>query len=115
MTDSLGRLTQVIEAPNDSNYNYQTTYSYDAVGNLSTVTQGVQHRYFMYDSLSRLIRAKNPEQDANTSLALSDPVSGNSQAISHPGPMPGQPGAQPLTPTTILIVTPSSVTRTGRT
>lgn len=77
VTDALGRLTLVNEDPNG--LAYQTNYSYDVLGNLSTVTQGTQHRYFMYDSLSRLIRAKNPEQDANTSLALSDPISGNSQ------------------------------------
>ena len=77
VADALGRLTQVIEDP--QGLAYQTTYSYDVLNNLSAVTQGTQHRYFMYDALSRLIRAKNPEQDANASLALSDPVSGNSQ------------------------------------
>jgi RHS repeat-associated protein len=77
VTDALGRLAQVIEDP--AGLAYQTSYTYDVLGNLSTITQGTQHRYFMYDSLSRLIRAKNPEQDANTSLALSDPISGNSQ------------------------------------
>jgi RHS repeat-associated protein len=77
VTDALGRLTQVVEDPNG--LAYQTNYSYDVLDNLSTVTQDTQHRYFMYDSLSHLIRAKNPEQDANASLALSDPVSGNSQ------------------------------------
>jgi RHS repeat-associated protein len=77
VTDALGRLTQVIEDPNG--LAYQTSYSYDVLGNLSTVTQGSQHRYFMYDSLSRLIRVKNSEQDANASLALPDPISGNTQ------------------------------------
>ena len=32
----------------------------------------------MYDSLKRLIRARNPEQDTNTNLSLSDPLTGNS-------------------------------------
>jgi len=77
VTDALGRLTNVTEDPNG--LAYQTTYGYDTLGNLSTVTQGTQHRYFMYDSLSRLIRARNPELDANANLALSDPISGNSQ------------------------------------
>jgi RHS repeat-associated protein len=77
VTDALGRLTQMIEDP--AGLAYQTSYTYDVLGNLSTVTQNTQHRYFMYDSLSHLIRAKNPEQDANASLALFDPISGNSQ------------------------------------
>jgi RHS repeat-associated protein len=77
VTDALGRLRSVVEDPNG--LAYQTSYDYDALGNLSIVTQGAQHRYFMYDSLSRLIRAKNPEQDANAGLILTDPISGNSQ------------------------------------
>jgi RHS repeat-associated protein len=77
LTDALGQLKQVVEDPNY--LAYQTDYSYDALGNLSAVSQGVQSRYFMYDSLSRLIRVKNPEQAANASLALSDPTSGNNQ------------------------------------
>jgi RHS repeat-associated protein len=81
-TDALGRLTQVIEdpvpspSPSPSPYNYQTAYIYDPLGNLRQVTQGIQNRYFMYDSLSRLIRASNPEQVVNSSLspALTDTV-----------------------------------------
>ncbi|MGH9836053.1 MAG: hypothetical protein ACRD9Y_23775, partial [Blastocatellia bacterium] len=56
-----------------------TSYVYDALGNLRQAQQGSQNRYFMYDSLSRLIRAKNPEQNTNGSIALTDPVTGNSQ------------------------------------
>lgn len=88
VTDALGRLKQVTEAP--ASLAYQTYYSYDVLGNLHTVAQDMpsnaqypqgvqQRRYFMYDSLSRLLRVKNPEQNANASLALSDPISGNSQ------------------------------------
>jgi RHS repeat-associated protein len=62
VTDALGRLTQVTEAPNDTtNYNFQTSYAYDVLGNLRTVTQGAQTRTFVYDSLSRLTSATNPE------------------------------------------------------
>jgi len=61
VTDSLGRLTLVIEDPNG--LNYQTSYNYDTLGNLLQVAQGAQRRWFAYDSLSRLIRARNPEQD----------------------------------------------------
>lgn len=63
-TDALGRLRQVIEDP--TGLNYQTTYDYDALDNLITVTQGPpqdqhQTRTFAYDSLKRLISATNPE------------------------------------------------------
>jgi RHS repeat-associated protein len=61
VTDALGRLTTIYEAPNDASYNYQTSYQYDALGNLRTVNQGAQARIFTYDSLSRLISAQNPE------------------------------------------------------
>ena len=75
VSDGLGRLTQVYEAPNDANYNYLTSYSYDALGNLRTVTQGQQTRTFVYDSLARLTSATNSESgtisysyDANGNL-----------------------------------------------
>ncbi len=60
VTDALGRLTQVVEDP--SGLNYQTNYTYDALNNLRKVQQGAQERFFAYDSLSRLIRARNVEQ-----------------------------------------------------
>jgi len=55
--------------------NYLTSYSYDALANLTTVTQGSQTRTFAYDSLKRLTSATNPESgtiayqyDANGNL-----------------------------------------------
>ena len=76
-TDALGRLAKVTEDP--TGLNYDTTYLYDALGNLRKVTQGAQTRWFGYDSLSRLIRAKNPEQATNGSLPpYTDPVTGGS-------------------------------------
>ena len=42
--------------------NFETDYFYDPLGNLLQVDQGTQHRYFTYDSLSRLKTGKNPEQ-----------------------------------------------------
>ncbi|HWQ31399.1 MAG TPA: RHS repeat-associated core domain-containing protein [Blastocatellia bacterium] len=88
-TDALGRLTAVWEVtPADqwtttvgfsgTNYTaYQTSYLYDALGNLRRVDQGAQTRWFGYDSLSRLIRVKNPETAVNYSLpAYTDPVTG---------------------------------------
>jgi RHS repeat-associated protein len=76
VTDALGRLTDVYEDPNG--VNYQTSYLYDVLDNLVKVTQGSQQRFFMYDSLKRLIRARNPEQNTLASLNLSDSVTSNS-------------------------------------
>jgi RHS repeat-associated protein len=64
--DALGRLKNVYEAPDDSNYNYLTTYSYDVLDNLIGVSQGSQTRTFNYDSLSRLTSAINPESGTIT-------------------------------------------------
>jgi YD repeat-containing protein len=82
VTDALGRLIDVFEEPDvpggPVELNYQTTYNYDVLDNLVKVTQGTQQRFFMFDSLKRLIRARNPEQSTNSSLNLSDPLTGNS-------------------------------------
>ncbi len=61
-TDALGRLKSVWENP--TGLNYQTSYSYDTLNNLTTVTQGAQTRSFAYDSLKRLTSATNPESGA---------------------------------------------------
>lgn len=60
---------------------YHTSYVYDVLGNVRRSTQGVQNRYFAYDSLSRLVRVKNPEEVANSGFALSspDPITGWNQ------------------------------------
>jgi RHS repeat-associated protein len=68
ISDALGRMIQVIEDPNGQNLT--TDYVFDTLGNLRKTTQGDQNRYFSYDSLGRLLRAKQPEQKANTALAL---------------------------------------------
>ena len=60
VADEFGRISEVYEDPNG--LNYLTSYAYDVLGNIVRVTQGSQQRYFMYDSLKRLIRARNPEQ-----------------------------------------------------
>ncbi len=78
VTDALGRLTQAVEDPNG--VAYATDYTYEALGNLRRVNQGGQYRYFMYDSVGRLIRAKNPEQAAGTIVSnITDSVTGNGQ------------------------------------
>jgi RHS repeat-associated protein len=76
VTDALGRLVQVFEDP--TGLNYETSYTYDTLDNLVKVTQGSQQRFFMYDSLKRLLRARNPEQGTHASLSLSDALTGNS-------------------------------------
>ncbi len=83
-TDGLGQVERVDEpdknsgALDDGNGNplQSTSYIYDALGNLRKVTQGAQERFFMYDSLSRLIRTSNPEQVDKSSLNILDPVTG---------------------------------------
>jgi RHS repeat-associated protein len=75
-TNALGQLTDVWEiTPVDSwtvgvsfpNHGevvagYRTVYGYDTLDDLTSVTQGAQpQRTFVYDSLKRLISAKNPE------------------------------------------------------
>jgi RHS repeat-associated protein len=64
VTDALGRLTAVYEDP--AGLNYQTSYSYDVLDNLTSVSQGVQTRTFVYDSVKRLTSATNPESGAVT-------------------------------------------------
>lgn len=80
-TDALGRLVKVIEDPGGNNY--VTDYLYDPLNNLRQVTQDganglQQRRYFMYDSLSRLAYAYNPEQETITG-GSSDPVTNRNQ------------------------------------
>ena len=59
VVDGVGRLKQVVEDPNG--LNYSTSYTYNALDDLTQVTQGTQTRTFIYDSLKRLSRATNPE------------------------------------------------------
>ena len=82
-SDALGRLKRVTEHPGGSDPDYVTTYKYDVLGNLREVNQGPpdqpqqqQRRYYAYDSLSRLVRSRNPEQETNSDLDLKD-VNGN--------------------------------------
>lgn len=95
--NALGRLTEVWEVraqdvssgtegvtfPEvaDVSAGYKTSYTYDVLGNLRRVDQGAQRRYFLYDSLGRLVRAKNPEQGEMAAdddfPAMTDPAYGN--------------------------------------
>lgn len=59
VSDALGRLKEVYEDP--LSLNYLTSYQYDTLDNLITVTQGTQTRTFTYNSLKQLLSASNPE------------------------------------------------------
>lgn len=58
-TDALGRLKSVTEDPNG--LAYVTTYNYDLLDDLISVSQGSQTRSFQYNSLKQLVFATNPE------------------------------------------------------
>jgi len=67
VSDSLGRVAYVYEDPLGANY--QTIYGYNAVGNLVSVAQDYLSqppRQFVYDSLSRIVSATNPESGTTT-------------------------------------------------
>lgn len=82
-TDALGNMVRVIEDP--TGQNLVTDYVFDLLGNLRQTTQGGssgQKRFFMHDSLGRLLYAKQVEQDANSNFSgssFSDPVTDNNQ------------------------------------
>jgi RHS repeat-associated protein len=64
--DGLGRMTSVVEQNPSTGgvpdpLNYQTTYSYDVLDNLTQVNQGGQLRTFVYDALSRSTSQTTPE------------------------------------------------------
>ncbi|MBS1797911.1 MAG: RHS repeat-associated core domain-containing protein [Acidobacteria bacterium] len=67
--------TEAINFAGTSLYGLKTSYLYDPLNNLSTVTQGGQTRSFSYSTLSKLLSASNPESgtisyvyDANGNL-----------------------------------------------
>jgi RHS repeat-associated protein len=80
-SDALGRLTKVWEDP--SGLNYETDYSYNTLDNMVSVTQkggdpnsaNWRPRSFVYDSLSRLTSATNPES-GNITYTYSNSSSG---------------------------------------
>jgi YD repeat-containing protein len=92
--DGLGRLVSVCEITNASgsgscgqantsglNFTtaYVTGYTYDALGNLKTVTQGTQTRNFNYDGLSRMTQETNPESGTTTYFYDTDSTCGTSR------------------------------------
>lgn len=77
ISDALGRMIRVIEDPGGQNL--LTDYVFDTLGNLRKTIQGEQNRYFTYDSLGRLLYAKQPEQEANAAFVYTDSITNNSQ------------------------------------
>lgn len=75
--------TEAISFPGHSEITsgYHTSYTHDALGQLTTVTQGSQSRTFTYDSLTRLTAQTSPEQgpltfqydEAGNLLVATDP------------------------------------------
>ena len=68
---------------------FLTTYSYDALGNLQLVTQGgLNHRSFVYNSLSQLTSITNPESGQTQYSYDAD-----MNAVSRTAPAPNQTGS----------------------
>ncbi len=85
--DAYGRLVEVVEpdpgatsAAVSASGNLSTTYSYDTLDRLTTITQGSQTRSFRYDSLGRMTRQKLAEQTATINDAGTYVGSGGSGA-----------------------------------
>jgi len=80
--DALGRVNRLDEPDanglgSTDNPNQYTSYEYDVLDNLIHIAQGAQHRYFKYDSLSRLTYERQVEQ--NAPWTTGDSVAGNYQ------------------------------------
>lgn len=99
-SDALGRNTGVWEDP--LGFNYETDYSYDALGDLLTVTQNGSNsaqarvRSFQYDSLSELTKAVNPESGTMSYTYDND---GNLTTKVAPSPNQGRTGTATVSTT----------------
>ena len=68
--DGLGRTLNVTEDPGSSgHFSFQTSYAYDALSDLTGVTQSSQTRTFNYDMLARLTSAYTPEVSTSPTFA----------------------------------------------
>jgi RHS repeat-associated protein len=100
--DGLGRITGVWEDP--AGLNYHTSYAYDANDNLTSVVQnGSRQRTFVYDSLSRLTSATNPESGTicygtySGSTCQQNGYDGNGNLLTKTAPAPNQTGTATVT------------------
>src|SRR5262249_49465753 len=64
VADGLGRTATLTEQDGSGSLSQSTNYSYDYLDNLTQVNQGGQLRSFKYDSISRMLFRKDPEQSA---------------------------------------------------
>jgi RHS repeat-associated protein len=72
VVDWFGRLVKVIEQnPANGNLEWETSYSYDTLDNLTQINQGGQLRTFIYDAKSRLTSKTTPE-GRTTSFSYTD-------------------------------------------
>jgi len=100
-TDGLGRLNDAIEDP--SGLDYTTQYTYDALSNMTGVTQaGSRQRTFVYDSLSRLTSSTNPESNTEvmspySSVPTTYSYDGDGNLISKTEPAQNQQGTSAVT------------------
>jgi len=104
-TNGLGKLTKVNEAP--TTLNYETDYQYDALGNLRCAVQKAtdtsaftscsaapatwRPRSFLYNSLSRITSATNPESGT---ISYSYDANGNLLQKTSPKPNQGNPATK---------------------
>jgi RHS repeat-associated protein len=99
-SDALGRLIQVFEDP--AGLNYETDYAYDTLDNLTQVQQkggdansaNWRTRTFVYNSLSQLTSANNPESGT---ISYSYDADGN--LLTKTAPAPNQTGSATVTTT----------------
>jgi RHS repeat-associated protein len=82
--DALGRITKAVEDP--TGLGYETTYTYNALDKLKTVTQifqsTTQTRNYLYDTLGRLTQSTIPEQTGSTSYTYD--VNSNVYTVTDP-------------------------------
>jgi YD repeat-containing protein len=75
--DGFGRVIEVDEPSVAGKLTspFVTNYTYDALGNLTNVLQGVQTRTYQYDGLSRLTMEETPEASTTTNgVTVQNPV-----------------------------------------
>ena len=94
-TDGFGRLVETDEPNSGGTLSVPTCYSYDLNNNLTAVLQsGSRQRTFIYDSLSRLTQATNPE-----SGTINYTYDANSNVRTKTAPAPNQTGSATVTTT----------------
>ncbi len=101
-SDGLGRVTAATEDPGVSPHlNYQTTYTYNLLNDLTGVTQGSQTRTYNYDMLGRLTSAQIPEVNVGgTQCSTTYGYDANANLTSKTAPLENQNSSCSTTVTT---------------